>query len=74
MLQNRTFRIANSEYYHLKNFLYTTEPSSEITDDIVIKQDGFSVEARVIKQAVQELLMPYPTVRRLVGRTTCGDN
>lgn len=49
MLQNRNFRIAHSEAYHLKNFLYKTEPSSEITDDIVIKQNGFSVEARVIK-------------------------
>ena len=55
-------------------FLYKTEPSSEITDDIVIKQDGFSVEARVIKQAVQVLLMPYLTARRLVRRITCGDN
>lgn len=54
MLQNRNPLIANSEAYHLKNFLYKTEPSSEITDDIVIKLDGFSVNARAIKQAGQE--------------------
>lgn len=35
-----------------------------------MKQDGFSAEARVIKQAVQEQLMPYLTVRRLIR----GDN